>query len=500
MRMRKRPAGPSQAGHRLRYEIAQRKRIEEALRQSEEYFRCLVQNSSDMIAVLDVDGTIRYQSSSLQRVLGYTPEDLLGKSAFAFVHPDDLPHVMQAFTHVVQNPRATLSVELRFKHACGGWRYLESTGSNSFASPSVAGIVVNSRDITERKQAEQGNSLLASIVASSDDAIISTTPDGFIVSWNPGAEKTYGYTADEVRGKHIAILISPTHCDQVQELLERIRHGQAINQFEAVSVRKDGRHIYVSLTLSPIKDSAGAITGVSSIARDITERRELAVVEERARIAREMHDSLAQVLGYVNTKAQAVQELLRSAQTDRAAAQVAQLAEAARAAYADVREDILGLRTSVGPERNLLQTLSDYLQRWQEQNGIPIDLVMPPDLCDFEVPPVAELQLVRIVQEALSNVRKHARATRAHLRLRKAAGWVEAVVEDDGIGFDPARLDPKAGPRFGLATMRERAEAVGGRLEIASIKGCGTSVTVYLPSDLTVVRIVGGAHARLDRR
>ncbi|MBI4495068.1 MAG: GAF domain-containing sensor histidine kinase [Chloroflexi bacterium] len=231
--------------------------------------------------------------------------------------------------------------------------------------------------------------------------------------------------------------------------------------------------------------------------------KELAITEERDRIAREMHDSLAQVLGYVNTKAQAAQELLRSGQPERAAAQIGQLAEAARAAYADVRESILGLRTSLGPDIELLDALNDYLVHWQEQSGVTAELVTTSaDGFDPPLPPAAELQLLRIVQEALANVRKHAAASHVLVRLAETEGWVEAVVADDGVGFDPAALGRGAFPRFGLSTMRERAEAVGGRLEIDSAPGRGTRVTVRVPANALAVAMtamIGGSRARADR-
>src|SRR5919202_2955857 len=130
--------------------------------------------------------------------------------------------------------------------------------------------------------------------------------------------------------------------------------------------------------------------------------RELAVTEERERIAREMHDGLAQVLGYVNTKAQAIQELLRGGQSERAEAQTRQLGEAARDAYADVREGILGLRTSLGPERGLLEALREYLEVWQDQSRVVAELVVHPPGTTFpSLGPAAELQLLRIIQEAL---------------------------------------------------------------------------------------------------
>ena len=225
---------------------------------------------------------------------------------------------------------------------------------------------------------------------------------------------------------------------------------------------------------------------------------DLAITEERERIAREMHDSLAQVLGYVNTKAQAVQELLKADQVQRAAQQVGQLGEAARAAYADVREGILGLRTSLGPQRGLREALTEYIERWREQSGILAELVVdPPEGKIDALNPSAELQLLRIIQEALTNVRKHADATRARVLLvvDKTPSAVEAVVEDDGRGFDPQRVRGGAngaGPHFGLATMRERAESIGGTLEITSSTGNGTRVVVRIPTMPTSGRTVTG--------
>jgi signal transduction histidine kinase len=213
--------------------------------------------------------------------------------------------------------------------------------------------------------------------------------------------------------------------------------------------------------------------------------RDAAISEERDRIAREMHDSLAQVLGYVNTKAQAVQELLNRGQTERASTQVGQLGEAARSAYADVREGILALRTSLGPGRTMLDALHEYLQSWKDQSDIEAALIVePPDATLADLPPAAELQILRIVQEALSNVRKHADATRASVHIVSSPSSIEIVIEDDGRGFAPdtrTRAADSRTPHFGLSTMRERAESIGGALDIASAPGEGTKVIVRLP-------------------
>jgi len=132
-----------------------RKRAEEALRQSEERFRSLARNSSDVISILAADGTATYQSLSIQRILGYGPETLIGKDAFGYIHPDDVARAREAFAEVLQHPDAVVSVEHRFRHADGSWVYVESVASNFLEDPTIGGVVVNSRDITERKRAEE---------------------------------------------------------------------------------------------------------------------------------------------------------------------------------------------------------------------------------------------------------------------------------------------------------------------------------------------------------
>ncbi len=210
----------------------------------------------------------------------------------------------------------------------------------------------------------------------------------------------------------------------------------------------------------------------------------MAVTEERERIAREMHDSLAQVLGYVNTKAQATEALLESGQAERAVAQLAQLSAASRAAYADVREAILGLRTSLGEGRDFVETLRDYLQLWQEQSGVAASLrIEPEERIASALTPLSEVQLLRIVQEALTNVRKHAGATRAVVSMTLQDRVLVVSIEDDGAGFDPDTLGRAQVPRFGLATMRERAEAIGGTLSVSAAPGAGTMVQVRMPAE-----------------
>jgi len=205
--------------------------------------------------------------------------------------------------------------------------------------------------------------------------------------------------------------------------------------------------------------------------------RSLAVAEERARLAREMHDGMAQVLAYVNTKAQAVQEYLRRGRNDEAATQLEQLAAAAREVYTDVREGISALRTPVGTADYDL-ALREFIERWEVQSGIHAELTIDTGV---EFGPTEELQMLRIIQESLANVRKHSGAQTAKVACRLVDGRIIVTIEDDGDGFDSEEKRRSGFPRFGLAIMRERAESIGSVLTVDSSPEKGTRVRIELP-------------------
>jgi two-component system nitrate/nitrite sensor histidine kinase NarX len=201
----------------------------------------------------------------------------------------------------------------------------------------------------------------------------------------------------------------------------------------------------------------------------------VAVLEERERLAREMHDSLAQVLGYLHLKSQGAQASLSSGNTDRVREDLAEITSVSHEAYADVREAILGLRETVSPHRGFVDALREYLVKFSHQAGVPTKVEIVGDR-EPNLSPEAEVQLMRVIQEALTNVRKHSGARKACVGLDQREG-LRITIEDDGKGFNPADLDENS-DHFGLYTMRERVERVGGRLVIDSVAGQGTRVCV----------------------
>ena len=230
-------------------------------------------------------------------------------------------------------------------------------------------------------------------------------------------------------------------------------------------------------TLSSLANQADIAIENGRLQREL---RDVAVRDERERIARELHDGLAQVLGYVNTKSQAVEELLSSGRIGDARAQLEQLASAARSLYVDVRETILGLHGPIHTEHGLIEALSGYTGRFAEASKLAVVFEASDAARSARASAEVEAQIFRIVQEALTNVRKHAAALRVTIRMDVADGRLLVDVTDDGRGFDGS-FGAGDWPQYGLITMRERAEAVSGTIDWSSRPGEGTHIRVTAP-------------------
>jgi nitrate/nitrite-specific signal transduction histidine kinase len=205
----------------------------------------------------------------------------------------------------------------------------------------------------------------------------------------------------------------------------------------------------------------------------------LAVLKERYRLSREFHDGLAQTLGYLGFQADRVENLVADDESDEAIAEIHELRQTIRAAYADVREAIDGLRLSVEDPGQIAMRLESYTAAYARQTGINTEFRSEPP--ELEIDPGTALQILRIAQEALTNVRKHAQASQVWVHLQEEQGLLQITIRDDGRGF-PIELDAdRAHHSYGLTTMRERAEGLGGTLTIATSPEKGTHITVEIP-------------------
>jgi signal transduction histidine kinase len=207
----------------------------------------------------------------------------------------------------------------------------------------------------------------------------------------------------------------------------------------------------------------------------------LVALEERDRLARELHDRLAQGLAYLKVKSSITKDMLSLGQIDQAQESLLELNTASQVLYTDVREEIFNLRTAVTDQNGFFSTLRDYLIDYETHYGLDIHMMIESE-CPSEFPPDVASQLLRIIQEALTNVRRHSDAAEVLINCSQGGELFCITIQDDGHGFYPAEIEKDGSQSYGLQIMRERAESVGGRLEIDSQPGQGTRVTVWVPS------------------
>lgn len=243
--------------------------------------------SLDMLCVCGFDAIFRQINPAFERVLGYKAEELTTRPFLEFVLEEDQERSREAFRNC-RSGGPVVTFENRFRHADGSSRWLQWN-----AAPDVDGQVIyaTARDITDRKVAAVELARLASIVESSNDAIIGMSLGGVIETWNAAAEDVFGYRAAEMQDKPMSMLIPPGHADHLGQHLAQIRRGQRVTHYETIRRRQDGSIISVSLTLSPVRNASGDVVGASLIARDITERK--AAEKERLELLQQLQHALS---------------------------------------------------------------------------------------------------------------------------------------------------------------------------------------------------------------
>ncbi len=254
-------------------DITERMQVEAALRKSEERYRTLYEDNPTMYFTMSPEGRILSVNQFGAAQLGYTCEELVGRSVLDVIHSDDRIAAWDHLKACVERPGQVGHWEFRKIRKDGTVVWVKEVAHTVKRTDGNPIVLIVCEDVTQLKEAQAALSQVAAIVESSDDAIIGKTLEGLIISWNSGAERIFGYPLEEVKGRHISILAPPDRRDEGIRILERIKRGERVDHHETVRVRRDGRQIHVSLTISPIKDTAGRITGASAITRDITERK-----------------------------------------------------------------------------------------------------------------------------------------------------------------------------------------------------------------------------------
>jgi PAS domain S-box-containing protein len=258
-------------------DIAERKRMEDALKRSEEHYRSLIENALDAITIIDESGTVIYESPALARMLGSEPNEKTGGSGFAAVHPDDMADAANAFARLIKDKGSTIHAEVRAQHKDGSWRYLEVTGRNLLDNPAVNGVVANTRDITERKLAEaalrEREEHFRALIENSKDGITVLDSAGIIRYESPSVEHIAGYDPDELIGLSIQEFVHPDDLATVTEALKPlvVNPGQSVD-VEARIQHKDGSWRNVEATATSLLHDS-RINGIVVNFRDVTERR-----------------------------------------------------------------------------------------------------------------------------------------------------------------------------------------------------------------------------------
>jgi signal transduction histidine kinase len=207
----------------------------------------------------------------------------------------------------------------------------------------------------------------------------------------------------------------------------------------------------------------------------------VAKLQEREHLARELHDGIGQILGYVSMQVQTARTWMRNGNLEKAGVVLDRIGDVARDAHADIRESILTLRTGSEKKKLFVPYLKNYLERFQANFGIETGLSVSPDISDDIFEPAVASQLMRVIQEALTNSRKHSGARRVTVCLKRNEKKAEITVTDDGKGFDSSQYGRHGDSRFGLIFMRERMEQIGGSLAIESIPDGGTVLKLAVP-------------------
>ncbi len=271
-------------------DITERRDIQEALRESEERFRALIENSSDILEVIDSNGILTYASPSVERILGYRPEELTGKPGTEIVHPDDLPAVAEGFEEAFKNPGKPVITVCRCRHKDGTWRVLEGTGTNHLENPAVKGFISNTRDITERKQSEKSlrdsEEKYRTLFENAIEAIY-VAQDERIVFANPKTEELYGYSAQELASRPLTSFIHEKDRDMVLE-----RHKKRLSGDETPPdvypfriIDREGFIKWVELKVTPF--SWNNRPAALCFQADITKR--IQAQEERRKLQDQFH-------------------------------------------------------------------------------------------------------------------------------------------------------------------------------------------------------------------
>lgn len=491
----------------------ERARVESALRRSEAHFRSLINHSSDVITIISRGGTISYESPSVERVLGFKPEELIGQNMFQMIHPEDFQVVTEALTQSADPDGSDQAIEYRIRHKNGSWRFLETLGANLLDAPEVAGIIINSRDITDRKQAEEQIREQAALLDKAQDAIIVYDLATRIGFWNKSAERLYGWLADEVIGRKVdEVLNKVDSTAAIDARGHAFKSGEWIGELQQDT--KAAKTIVVESRLTLVTDSEGRPQSMLVINTDVTERKRLE--SQFLRIQRmesigTLAGGIAHDLNNVLTPILMAIRMLSEEVESKCARDILKTLESSAHRGAQIVQQVLSFARGVDGERAIFQVrhpLAEVVAIAKDTfpRSIQVASKIQKDLWPIVGDPTqlhqVFLNLTVNARDAMQNggrlmfEARNAIIDENYAQMQpdaKLGPHVVITVSDTGVGIPPALLDKVFEPFFttkevgkgtglGLSTVLGIVRSHGGFLNVYSEIGKGTSFKVHLPA------------------
>lgn len=442
----------------------------------------IVDSSEDAILSKTLDGTITSWNKGAERIYGYTPGEVIGKNISILVppdHSDEIPKILEC----VKNGELVRHYETVRRRRDGSIIDVSLTVSPvRNLDGDIIGASTVARDISEEKRIKAERQFLALIVENSDDAIYSKSLEGVILSWNKGSEKIYGYTADEVIGKPISILIPPGNENEVPQILQRLKKGERIEHYDTVRLRKDGTMIHVSMTISPIRDDAGKIIAASSIAKDISEKKRAeaiiqAQLEEKKVLLQEIYhrakNNLQLVSSLLELRARQVKDVESRTALKDSVGRIQAMALVHEKMY---RSESLGTVDF----RDYVKTLFEPVVQSYPSQEHRINFSFQSDPCFVDLDMAVSLGL--ILNELLTNSLKHALTPSKTLEMRidikVNEDRMRLTVSDTGPGL-PKNIDFLSSNTFGFRIVKLLIDQINANIEIQS--GNGTIFKISVP-------------------
>ncbi len=441
-------------------------------------------------------------SENIEALTGYTPRVFLDDSSLwvSRLHPRDRERTLKGFDMLPND--GAMALEYRWQTRSDEYRWFRDEAVLIRRADGTPQEIVGLwTDVTARRHASELIRRQADIINQIQETVISTDLDGYVVSWNRGAENMLGYPVEEALGNHISFIYPAEDREYLErEVLGPVK-AKGTHQVEVRRLTKTGALRVAQLSLTLLRDDTDAPIGIIGYSMDITDRKhgeeallnsrnQLAALavrlesvreEERTRIALEVHDVLGQALtGLKLDVAWTHKRIAESIDSVRHAAVLARLDSAKElldSTIQSVRDIATTLRPGVLDEIGLEAAVEWQAQEFQHRTGIACDTAIRPR--NMALSPEQSTALFRILQEILTNVARHAKATNVDIRLEQSGEQVSLQVRDDGKGITGVE---QAGPKaFGLLGMRLRAQQHGGSFDIQGTSGAGTTVTVNIP-------------------